>query len=552
MPVVTNLEQKILQLLRANSYSWFTVGVNLGGEPGPSGGSGITPGGFTGQLIQSKVAYDTSEISSLDVPLSLSGASLLHNLNRIRYWMGEKNVKFVIEDDGIEVASGITVIDFVGAPVTAALTSGYTDRVTITISGTGGGAGGSGLALVSADDTVANYLENKVTAGSAKITVTTVNPGGNEEREVDLGTVNITDLNDVTINSAVSGEVLSYTNAWKNLSLLGAGISPVGHSHLEGDITDLEHDAIKIQTRAVSTDAPSEGDALRWVVGASEWTPSGITGGNGESIDAYDEGIPLASGITSLDFTGDGVVASAVGTDITVNVASGGGGGPADFTLWNAYAPNPSAPSQDDEFDDASFDTGLWTEYDVDATMTPNEAEYGFYMSGLTIDSIQGIYQAAPDADWTIYTRVDWLHEQADDMKAGILLLEDVSDLPNSDAYYFALYRGSAGMGFQAEYFLDYNTHSVTDDNNTSDKWTPGAWLRCRQIGTTWYFDYSWDGVHWIQRYTRTERFTVQGFGISQRGSNISTKAIFSAFRYSTNTDISDVMLGDRVNMWRA
>jgi len=135
MPVVTNFEQKVLQLIRQDKYSWFTVGVNLGGDPGPSGGSGVPPGGFTGQLIQSRVTYDTSETSSLDVPVSLSGASLLHNLNRIRYWLDEKNVKFSVEDEGVEIASGITVLNFEGAPVDVALASGYTDRVNITVSG---------------------------------------------------------------------------------------------------------------------------------------------------------------------------------------------------------------------------------------------------------------------------------------------------------------------------------------------------------------------------------------------------------------------------------
>jgi hypothetical protein len=107
MPVVTNLEQKILQLIRQEKYSWFTTGVNFGGDPGPSGGSGVPPGGFTGQLIQSRVTYDTSEASSLDVPVSLSGASLLHNLNRIRYWLGVGGAATSIGDGGT-IAHGLS------------------------------------------------------------------------------------------------------------------------------------------------------------------------------------------------------------------------------------------------------------------------------------------------------------------------------------------------------------------------------------------------------------------------------------------------------------
>ena len=318
MPVVTNLEQKILQLIRQDKYSWFTVGVNLAGEPGTSGGTGVPPGGFTGQLIQSKVTYDTSEISSLDVPVSLSGASLLHNLNRIRYWLDEKNVKFIVEDEGIEIASGITVLNFVGAPVDVALTSGYTDQVTISISGTGGGEGGDTV-KVSSDDTTANYLEQKLTVGSAKITLTTVNPGGNEEREVDLGTVDIDDLNDVTITTVASGEILAYTNAWKNLTLVEAGVSATGHEHIETDITDLEHDAIKLRTRDISTSAPSDGQAYRWRSGTSEWVPSGIAEGGGAG-DIKD--VKISSDDTTAGYLEDKVVA---GTDIDITVLSPGG-----------------------------------------------------------------------------------------------------------------------------------------------------------------------------------------------------------------------------------
>jgi hypothetical protein len=38
-----------------------------------------------------------------------------------------------------------------------------------------------------------------------------------------------------------------------------------------------------------------------------------------------DEGTLLTSGVTSFDFTGSGVTASAVGTAVTVNVPGGGG-----------------------------------------------------------------------------------------------------------------------------------------------------------------------------------------------------------------------------------
>jgi len=57
---------------------------NLGGGPGPDGGSGLPPTGFSGQLIQKKSAYDTTEGMSVE---TTSGSSLLDNLNHIRAWL---------------------------------------------------------------------------------------------------------------------------------------------------------------------------------------------------------------------------------------------------------------------------------------------------------------------------------------------------------------------------------------------------------------------------------------------------------------------------------
>jgi hypothetical protein len=364
MPIITNFEDKVLQLIRSNQYQWFTVGVNLGGTSGESGGSGVPLGGFVGQLIQSKVTFDTSETISLDIPAS--GQSLVHNLNRIRYWINQRGLPIAVQNEGAEVVSGVTILDFVGAPVDVTYSGG---KAIVTISGTGGG--GSDTVKVSSDDTVANYLDDKITV-ALPITKTVNSPGGNEDLEIGFNG-DLDDLSDVSIITAVSGEVLAYTDEWLNLSLAAAGISAVGHSHTESDITDLEHDAVELRTRTISTDAPSDGDAYRWRAGVSEWVPSGVAGGGtdtkqvkvssndtaegyledkvvagtnvtvtvlnegsnetlsiastasggggGDAVDAYDEGISIASGITSLDWTGSQIEATASGTAVTITVS---------------------------------------------------------------------------------------------------------------------------------------------------------------------------------------------------------------------------------------
>lgn len=56
--------------------------MNLGGVSGVAGGTGGPPGGFTGVLPQTRVAYDTTEAETDYTPSS--GASILDNLNHIR------------------------------------------------------------------------------------------------------------------------------------------------------------------------------------------------------------------------------------------------------------------------------------------------------------------------------------------------------------------------------------------------------------------------------------------------------------------------------------
>jgi hypothetical protein len=68
--------------------------------------------------------------------------------------------------------------------------------------------------------------------------------------------------------------------------------------------------------------------------------PTGPTGpaGTGTNISVSDEGSVLTSGVTSFNFTGSGVTASAVGTAVTVNIPGGGGSGGYTRTTYTATA----------------------------------------------------------------------------------------------------------------------------------------------------------------------------------------------------------------------
>ena len=84
----------------------------LGSVTASNGGSLGRPGGFSGKLAQTLVSYDLTEAEINTIPVS--GESLLDNLNRIRYRVNtlEETAIQDIKNNGITVASGVTVLDF--------------------------------------------------------------------------------------------------------------------------------------------------------------------------------------------------------------------------------------------------------------------------------------------------------------------------------------------------------------------------------------------------------------------------------------------------------
>lgn len=94
MPNFNRLYENQLMEFFASMQAFNKLAImNLGGIEGPGGGSGGPPGGFIGQLPQSRVTYDTTESDAWSTPSS--GRSLVHNLNRIRHRIT------VIEDEDI-------------------------------------------------------------------------------------------------------------------------------------------------------------------------------------------------------------------------------------------------------------------------------------------------------------------------------------------------------------------------------------------------------------------------------------------------------------------
>ena len=59
------------------------------------------------------------------------------------------------------------------------------------------------------------------------------------------------------------------------------GKSSTGHTHTEADITDLAHNAVQIQSKAVATTAPTNGQVLTWNNTNSQYEPATPAAGGG-------------------------------------------------------------------------------------------------------------------------------------------------------------------------------------------------------------------------------------------------------------------------------
>lgn len=237
-------------------------------------------------------------------------------------------------------------------------------------------------------------------------------------------------------------------------------------------------------------------------------------------------------------------------------VASAGGSTP-DGSFWSPDAAPASPSAYDDEFDDETFDSGLWTNYDVPTGLTYSEEKYGLTWTNFTSSSyIQGIYQEPASSNgWSIMCKVSVIYKQHDDTKCGLMLLQDTSNLSTSDVVLFAMVTNAAGTGVQSEKYNQYNSYLGGIGNMDSDKWITTMYLRIRADGSNnWYFDWSSDGIGWLNKddwfangATAVRLWAPTGFGLFIKSNQTTPKYIIHWFRYSTNTGY-DVVEGNRIN----
>ena len=226
-------------------------------------------------------------------------------------------------------------------------------------------------------------------------------------------------------------------------------------------------------------------------------------------------------------------------------------GGSASLGIWMPDAPPSSASAYDDEFNDSSFNSSLWTDFDQPGNMTISESAHGLSMvqTPASGNNNAGIWQAIPSGDWAIWTCVSLLHTGANYGVAGIMLGQDLSANPStSDLITHQI--TSQGPGLYTQRWNAYNSWNANLENSTIV--TNTMYLRVRKASSTYSFDYSMNGIAWWQLYSSASLpFTPAQFGVfvnNAESSGSTLRAVFRFFRYVAGTPaVTDVMEGNRV-----
>lgn len=227
---------------------------------------------------------------------------------------------------------------------------------------------------------------------------------------------------------------------------------------------------------------------------------------------------------------------------------------PNTYTIWSPDAP-PYTPSDlDDEFDDASFDTDLWTEFDPGAFLTVSEPETGLVLDQLTDpgDDISGIYQPIPAVDFSIAAKLALMAPCVDFAIIGLALWQNATD-PAAGIYNWTLLNRLNNQGIELTRYTNYTTWAVTLYTEPDDIVATHIYLRIRRVGAFYFFDWSSNGLGWRRCHAGTLAFAPAHFGIMINNVNapVTIRGISTFFRYTPYGTLTNILQGDRIRETR-
>jgi hypothetical protein len=276
--------------------------INLAGIAAPSGGQSGGPG-YVGYLPQTRVAYDETEAATQETAIS---GSLLDNLNHIRYQVttlsGIAAGGVIIEEDGIVIASGVTVIDFIEdfevleeASNQVSVSLAALDD-TVTLSGVHGEdlsdqIGASQTHFDTDSEFYPGFLRVYYNGLRQDAGITADDPpdGFTTDFTVVSGDAIVIDY-DVAVSGGGGylghghGQYVTYTfleNNYYDADAIGLILdekADVIHTHVESDIIDLSHDAVALQGIPISGIVPSDETVLQYSASEGVWLPQALSG----------------------------------------------------------------------------------------------------------------------------------------------------------------------------------------------------------------------------------------------------------------------------------
>jgi hypothetical protein len=160
------------------------------------------------------------------------------------------------------------------------------------------------------------------------------------------------------------------------------------------DLTAIRTDAVLAPPEVdelanIDTTGKADGDVIYWDAGSSTWLVAAPSGGGGVTV--QDEGSPLTTTATTLDFVGAGVTATGAGATKTITIPGGGGG--TDYDV----SPNPTG--DDDEFKAA---LSGWTTLGSLNDSNTSDLYGHLHLRKATVGlQLHGVYKAAPSMPFT-------------------------------------------------------------------------------------------------------------------------------------------------------
>ena len=193
------------------------------------------------------------------------------------------------------------------------------------------------------------------------------------------------------------GEVSAHVHGWPDVQPIDVG----------GDLLGTMPDptVARIRGRSVSVTAPTDGQVYKWDNTNSEWIP--VAGGGGTDLTTKGDLHGFDTGQARIPVGPDGQVLTADAAQaLGVKWAAGGGGAGTLNTLDEVDTAPVSPDAMDDEFDDASFDAGLWSDVNIGG-VTKTEAKHALVLAvNENVDQLRGIYQSVPAGDWTFRAKI--------------------------------------------------------------------------------------------------------------------------------------------------